>query len=488
MTNWEFLIQREGDRSWRKIKTGNLQLTEGKYRIVANTDLLDTKIQTRIVYQASGETKPQRRSRSYHQTSNARGLVVIIPSIHLQVGIWQFSCSSGATTTQPSGERVLKLRVLPLNSPPFASNEQGSMASQLPTARELCTQTTFSTGRFVNTDTQPDPSTVTPDRFSQSSEIEDPPQPTEPLVPLSMESGASWADGLDRLLAQIERESLKSTFQPPAVREILPGIIQLSTIAEPPSQLISLNRSTFSGLIPGNRLTVHGTCNLQMLNANLIQTVKIETISIGLRHPHTSETIVSIEQPLPSQLESFEFKGQLELPLEPKISLLLGEVNLYDKHHIQLASSGFTVTLNLNPLYESELSLLQLFEQDSYEPAATLAQLTQELKIEAATIGVHSSPSRPNRFPIPSPIQPPTAPQYPTVPLAYRREAVLDRHPDIVPVRLSTSSHLHNLEIAATTEPHPAEIADDLEIDFAPTIDRATDARYYPNLEVVIDD
>ena len=43
MEYWEFLIQREGDRGWRTIETGNLQLMEGKYRIVANSDLILTK-------------------------------------------------------------------------------------------------------------------------------------------------------------------------------------------------------------------------------------------------------------------------------------------------------------------------------------------------------------------------------------------------------------------------------------------------------------
>ena len=73
MEYWEFLIQRQGDRGWRPIKTGNLQLMEGKYRIVANSHLLDTQIQTRVTHQTPGLTVPQRRSQSCNQTTNSRG-------------------------------------------------------------------------------------------------------------------------------------------------------------------------------------------------------------------------------------------------------------------------------------------------------------------------------------------------------------------------------------------------------------------------------
>ena len=110
MEYWEFLIQREGDRGWRTIETGNLQLMEGKYRIVANSDLIDTQIQTRVTYQTP-DPQPQRRSQSRNQTTNLRGLLAVIPFTDLQSGIWQFVCS-GTTATQ-SWQRMLKLRVLP---------------------------------------------------------------------------------------------------------------------------------------------------------------------------------------------------------------------------------------------------------------------------------------------------------------------------------------------------------------------------------------
>jgi hypothetical protein len=469
MANWEFLIQREGDRGWRPIETGNLQLKEGKYRIVANSQLLNTQIQLRIIHQTLGLAAPQQRSRSCNQISNARGLVVIIPFTHLQSGIWQFVCS-GTTDPKTPWQRILKLRVLPRTS------------------------TSLPVGLV------PETSKVAPSQPKFEQTEDDIALPTAPMVPISMlGEQENWADGLDRLLEQLERDSLQTSTRQSPVRAPSPGVIQLNTILAPPSQLISLNRSTFSGIIPGNQLTIAGECNLQLLKANLIQP-KVEKLSICLRHPQTSEIVVSIEQSLPPNLNSFGFRGQLELPAEPKIGLLIGQVNLYDKHHIQLGSSGFTITLNLNPINESELSLLQLFDLSHEDSADTLDRLTQDLKIEGLTIGARGSSPRAALHPTRSTVQTLNPPQFPAVPLPYNPASSFT-HPDITPVDSAPGRDILSPKapdgidpqlsspFPSSFQPSPTDLSGDLEIDFDyPTLDLSLEARNYPNLEIVIDD
>jgi hypothetical protein len=440
MEYWEFLIQREGDRGWRTIETGNLQLMAGKYRIVANSDLIDVQIQTRVTYQTSAPI-PQRRSQSRNQTTNPRGLLAVIPFTNLQSGIWQFVCS-GTTAAQVSWQRILKLRVLPA----ISKSSVGLIPPQ-----------TYPLPVFAHDE----------DRF-------DLPAPTQPVVPISMVGiQENWVDGLDRLLEQLERESLQP--QKSVVHQSIPGAIQLTTIFDSPSQLIHLNRSTFSGLLPGHPLTISGTCNLQRLSANLIQSVKIDKLSICLRHPQTSEIIVAIEQSLPPQLDTFTFSGNLDLPMQPQISLLIGEVNLYDKHHIQLGSRGFTVTLSLNPLNESELSLFQLSEQRQASTGELLDRLTEELQLETAIIGAR----RPMQHGTPSTIRSLNSPQSsPNLP------ATQFTHPDIVPVNSAPSqSSTHHLPS------HTLDITGDLEIDFAlSSFVDSHESRNYENLEIVVDE
>ena len=241
MEYWEFLIQREGDRGWRTIETGNLQLMEGKYRIVANSDLLNTQIQTRLTYQTSDQI-PQRRSQSRHQTTNPRGLLAVIPFTNLQSGIWQFVCS-GTTDAQVAWQRILKLRVLPAiaKSPVglgrVRSGERGAGS------REFGAEDNFAPV-VANIAEVHQPKTAALPVFARDEDRFDLPTPTQPVVPISMVGvQEDWADGLDRLLEQLERESLQP--QPPKISRSIPGAIQLTTIVDSPSQLISLDRSSF---------------------------------------------------------------------------------------------------------------------------------------------------------------------------------------------------------------------------------------------------
>jgi hypothetical protein len=459
MEYWEFLIQREGDRGWRTIETGNLQLMEGRYRIVANSDLLNTQIKTRVTYQTS-DPIPQRRSQSRHQTTNLRGLLAVIPFTNLQSGIWQFVCS-GTTDAQVSWQRVLKLRVLPAisKSPVRVGSWELGVGSKEDNFAPV----------VENISDLHQPQTDSLPVFAQEEDWFELPTPTQPVVPISMAGiQENWADGLDRLLEQLERESLQP--QKSVVSQSIPGAIQLTTIFDAPAQLINLDRSTFSGLLPGHPLTISGTCNLQRLSANLIQSVKIDKLSICLRHPHTSEIIVAIEQSLPPRLDTFTFSGKLCLPVQPQISLLIGEVNLYDKHNIQLGSRGFTVTLSLNSLNEAELSMFRLSEQRQDNTGELLDRLTEELQLETAIMGAR----RPMQHGTPSTIRslnsPQSSPNFP---------ATQFTHPDIAPVNASP----HHLPS------HTLDITGDLEIDFALSSFVADyESRNYENLEIVVDE
>ena len=460
MTDWKFLIQRQGDRGWRPIETGNLQLMEGKYRIVATSQLYETPIQLRITHQTSDSPTPQRRSRSCQQTSNASGVVVMIPFTYLQAGIWQFVCS-GSDASHTAWHRILKLRVLTRTS--------------APTPVKIAPPTVQTTPAVSIQPPQPpvaQPAATAP--------------ATTPLVP-SLGEPENWAEGLARLLEQLEHDSLKP--QPPSTTTsgTLAEAIQLNTIFAPPSQLISLSRSTFSGLIPGNRLTISGECNLQLLNPNLTRSTKIEKLLICLRHPQTAEIVSAIERTLPPNLDIFGFQGHLDLPAQPKVGLLLGEVSFYDKHHIQLGASGFTIALNLNPINESELSLLQLFDRDKEDSAANLERLTQELKTEALTIGTYSSSHRPQS----------SSPSL-TTPLTAAPDAAFT-HLDVTPVAPAPTHHrcdrsTSNPAIPPPTAPttssrQPTDFADELDlgISYSP-LNLSPEARNYPNLEIVIDD
>ncbi len=528
MEYWEFLIQREGDRGWRSIKTGNLQLMEGNYRIVANSNLLNAPIQMRITHQLLGATLPQRRSLVRARVSNAKGTLLIIPYTQLHSGIWQFVCT-GTTTAQTTWHKVLKLRVLPRSPLDRQPSSTRTASAQEP-------------DRAVSSIESPDLTHAAPVKvvtFSSVEEIEAVPTPTQPVVAGAIdEVPETWAEGLDRLLAQIERESLQPQQQ--LVTSARSGVgeatvvaaakktttwdddpIQLMEIDPPPSQPIELDRTIFAGTLLGDRLAISGACNLQLLSPNLARAVKIDRLSICLRHPQTSERIVAIERALPANLSAFTFNGRVDLPSELGITLLRGEVNLYDRHNIQLGSSSFTVTVDLNPIAESDRSLLSLFDTSQTTgsvrarsfPENLRARLDRELQMETFTPQGAGVDIRERHTNPPTHIPPLTPSQYPAVPLAYKREPSFKPQPEIVadgsnatiprqpsvgealPVALRTE-YSRNPAPSTPTElqqqvdrPVVADVTGELDLGFAqPPVDSSDRLQDYDTWEFVIDD
>jgi hypothetical protein len=497
MEDWEFLIQREGDRGWRSIKTGNLQLLEGNYRIVANSNLLNAPVQLRITHQSLGETVPQRRSLTRERVSNAKGTILVIPFTQLHSGIWQFVCS-GTTTTQTTWHHVLKLRVLPRATEPMPTSSTTNNVNR--------------SDRTLPSLEYRTPPTAAPAAVATIAieEIPEIPTPTQPLVAIATDenSGESWAEGLDRLLEQIERDSLKPR-QPaepdvPAVDKVLIptaldtengiGLTEIEpAVAQSMSTAIELERTVFAGTRPGNRLDINGVCNLPLLSSNLIRAVKIDRLSICLRHPQTSETIVAIDRAVPALLSTFKFSSRVDLPHDLAITLLRGEVNLYDRHNIQLGSSGFTVTVDLSPISASDASVLSSLNaapqppspRSGIQPEDLRARLDRELQLEKFTPQGAGTTVRDRRSTTSTYIPPINPHQYPSAPLEYKREPTFkpqqtERVASIPPIPTKPKQ---------VDRPTVTDITGDLEIDFATSnIDRSTQSPDFDTWEIVIDD
>jgi hypothetical protein len=92
MENWEFLLQKDGDRTWLPLESPDAEILEGRYRIVARSQRLNTNVEIRIVHESTEEVPPKRRVQMRSSRTNHEGLMVVIPFTHLKAGTWQFSC------------------------------------------------------------------------------------------------------------------------------------------------------------------------------------------------------------------------------------------------------------------------------------------------------------------------------------------------------------------------------------------------------------
>ncbi|QYO64535.1 hypothetical protein [Leptolyngbya sp. 7M] len=119
MEFWEFLIQKEGDRSWLPLESPSVEILEGRYRVVARSHRANTATEIRVIHYATTETPPVRRVRKRSSQTNPDGLIVILPFTRLQPGLWELRCT-GDVMAEMMGENwqyAVQLDVVPQEQP-----------------------------------------------------------------------------------------------------------------------------------------------------------------------------------------------------------------------------------------------------------------------------------------------------------------------------------------------------------------------------------
>ncbi|MBD2109417.1 hypothetical protein [Nodosilinea sp. FACHB-13] len=106
MEYWEFLLQKEGDQSWLPLDTSQVEILEGRYRVMAHTSHTNTPVYIQIgqllhdsqsdsgTARFANRVPPQRRSLRRQSQINENGLMVVMPFTRLGEGTWDIQCAS----------------------------------------------------------------------------------------------------------------------------------------------------------------------------------------------------------------------------------------------------------------------------------------------------------------------------------------------------------------------------------------------------------
>ncbi|QFS46794.1 hypothetical protein [Nostoc sphaeroides] len=92
MEHWQFLIQKQGDRSWHILESPNLEILEGEYRVLARSNLPNTDVEVRVTHSSTQEVLPKRRIFKRSRRTNSEGLMAIIPFTYFDPGVWELRC------------------------------------------------------------------------------------------------------------------------------------------------------------------------------------------------------------------------------------------------------------------------------------------------------------------------------------------------------------------------------------------------------------
>jgi hypothetical protein len=94
MANWEFLLQKKGDKSWLPLESPTIEILAGEYRLAARSGWKDRVVDITWHYApATDEYEPLENS--LPQQISSEGLVLIMPFTNLTPGTWQISCTVG---------------------------------------------------------------------------------------------------------------------------------------------------------------------------------------------------------------------------------------------------------------------------------------------------------------------------------------------------------------------------------------------------------
>ncbi|WP_088891587.1 hypothetical protein [Leptolyngbya ohadii] len=115
MAFWEFLLQKDGDRSWLPLESPTVEILEGRYRVVGRSSRINTPVEIRIAHTALADSVPMRRSQKRVGCTNQDGLVVIMPFTQLHPGDWELYCIGDlmADMMGDGWQYGVKLEVLP---------------------------------------------------------------------------------------------------------------------------------------------------------------------------------------------------------------------------------------------------------------------------------------------------------------------------------------------------------------------------------------
>ncbi|HEY9629901.1 MAG TPA: hypothetical protein V6C84_21565 [Coleofasciculaceae cyanobacterium] len=382
MAFWEFLIQKEGDRSWLPLESPTVEILEGRYRVVARSNRVHAPVEIRVIQNAATETPPIRRIQKRLSQTNQDGLMVVIPFTRLLPGEWELRCA-GDVMSDMMGEGWLykvQLQVQPIDleaddeildhweadwqrDEPSASGENPAPVSPADPEQTVSPE-------------------APPEILSDAWRTDDRPleeRPTHPQTNSRPDSSSNNSSdkpfrqlGSDRpavLQLSLEQETY-------VVKRGLPLVLAGQLL--PPAEPLESSEPSESTLAGGK-------------------------LRVRLFDPQTSKMLVDKTQPLAAPLDDrwlpSPFSISVALPTDCETHLLLGELALYGSAEAGLppvlATQSFSVTTDLLELLEA---IANDFSESEAEPVAK--------PVSAPVVMRSPSPSIQFRLSVPQPLPP----------------------------------------------------------------------------------
>lgn len=358
MSDWEFLLQKEGDRSWLPLESTDVEILEGRYRIVARSKFPEAEVQIRVLHESTEEDPPVRRVQTRTGRTNKEGLIALVPYTNLKPGLWEITCEPASISgiLPETNPQAIHLQVLPLESdaigfPDFPEESETAEESETeaPNFPQIPDEARERLPKVEN------------QRVSIPKDI--PPKPLIKSLEKTEQRPALEQEQLLETEANYIEPQLEITEpileqKPPSETEA--NNIQLETYVEPPNWQLILEGDSYIAKL-GEIMIMSGTITSDAVE-NIAPLVD-GSLHICLRNPETSEILAEIEEPLPEQTPPIIFGCTIAIPEKVKTRLVLGQIALADATGT-IASESFTITAPLEQWLEA---LDRNFSEDDHQ-------------------------------------------------------------------------------------------------------------------------
>jgi hypothetical protein len=343
MEHWQFLIQKQGDRSWSPIESPNIEIVEGRYRVLARSDLINTDMDVQITHSSTMEFPPKRRIQKRSRCTNSEGLIAVLPFSYLKPGVWELCCSGNLMShfvDQP-WQNCVELKVLPIVVIEVGRQEEESWLSRV--------------------DKEEFP-LFTDELLAEEAMI------SQPISPV-------WLKGekAEQILQNLIEIALPDS-------QSLLAIEDFSNQTPEPPLMLKLQEDIYT--VPwGQTLTINGrverkeTTSLDLSLTSNYERVYGGEIRIELRSPQDSKVIRRVRQSLSEKLIPFQIRCSIEVPADCESKLILGEISLHgiltmNGNATLLTNQFFTMTADVTELLAISATVAKKNERDTIEHQA----------------------------------------------------------------------------------------------------------------------
>jgi hypothetical protein len=388
MAYWEFLLQKEGDRSWLPLESPDVEILEGRYRVVARSNRVNTTLEVRVIHQTDDEASPKRRCQKRAAQTNQDGLVVVLPFTQLQSGIWELRCASDvmADMMGEGWQHTVQLFVQPHGS--VLDDDDWVTALEA----ELNEETVAAADVLSEPEVSMPPATPTPAPMAptegEDREIEAEPEIGEPEIasPVAEAGDSSGHLTTEEAPASASAGAAEEAFdtsdethrpppdQPPTVPADLAIYIHLDqdSYTNTPEHPLILTGTLVRRRSPqsdGSQSESHELAHTEQIEVNQAEAHPetaialppgyIQTLEVRLLNPQTGE--VQAEQAIALEVLTlpFTFECALDIPPPADTHLWIGQVMVRGAaSEASLAQQTFSITTDLD-------SLLRAIAEDS---------------------------------------------------------------------------------------------------------------------------